>query len=124
MRVRQIAAVGLIAGATALMAAPLARAASDCSILATLADWGQNSTGYIDLASGASCQFPIRKHGVSGSDILQKPRHGKLKKLNATSYEYTAKSRYKGSDSFAIKATGQGPTASGSSVITIQVTIK
>ena len=124
MRVCKIAAVGLIAGAPALMAAPLVEAASDCSILATLADWGQNSTGYIDINSGASCQFPIRKHGVSGSEILQKPEHGKLKKLNAATYEYTAKSRYKGSDSFAIKATGQGPTASGSSIITIQVTTK
>ena len=124
MRVCTIAALGLIAANSSLMAAPSARAASDCSILATLADWGQNSTGYIDLNSGASCQFPIRKHGVSGSDILQKPAHGKLKKLNMTTYEYTAKSRYRGSDSFAIKAMGQGPTASGSSVVTIQVTIK
>jgi hypothetical protein len=124
MRVGKIAALGFIAGIPSLAAAPLARAASDCSLSATLADWGQNSTGYIDLNSGASCQFPIRKHGVSGSDILQKPAHGKLKKLNATTYEYTAKSRYKGSDSFAIKATGQGPTASGSSVITMHVTTK
>jgi hypothetical protein len=124
MRVGKIAALGLIAGIPSLAPAPLARAASDCSLSATLADWGQNSTGYIDLNSGASCQFPIRKHGVSGSDILQKPAHGKLKKLNATTYEYTAKSRYKGSDSFAIKATGQGPTASGSSVITMHVTTK
>jgi hypothetical protein len=125
MRLCKIAALALIAGVPSLMAAPLAQAAAaDCSILATLADWGQNSTGYIDLKSGASCQFPIRKHGVSGSDILQKPEHGKLKKLNTTTYEYTAKARYKGSDTFAIKATGQGPTASGTSVITVQVTTK
>jgi hypothetical protein len=61
---------------------------------------------------------------VSSSDILKKPAHGKLKKLNVTTYEYKAKARYKGSDSFAIKATGQGPTASGTSVITVQATIK
>jgi len=61
---------------------------------------------------------------VSSSDIFQKPAHGKLKKLNATTYEYKAKARYKGSDSFAIKATGQGPTASGTSVITVNATIK
>ena len=124
MRLCKIAALALIAGAPSLVAMPLARAATDCSILATLADWGQNSTGYIDLLSGANCQFPIRKHGVSGSDILQKPEHGKLKKLNTTTYEYTAKARYKGSDTFAIKATGQGPTASGTSVITVHATIK
>jgi len=32
--------------------------------------------------------------------------------------------KYKGSDTFAIKATGQGPAASGSSVITVNATIK
>jgi hypothetical protein len=61
---------------------------------------------------------------VSSSDILQKPVHGKLKRLNISTYEYTAKRRYKGSDTFAIKATGQGPTASGTSVITVHATIK
>jgi hypothetical protein len=38
--------------------------------------------------------------------------------------EYTAKARYKGSDTFAIKATGKGPTASGTSVITMHATIQ
>jgi hypothetical protein len=64
-------------------------------------------------------------HGtVSSSDISQKPVHGRLKRLNSSTYEYTAKRRFKGSDTFAIKATGQGPTASGTSVITVHATIK
>jgi hypothetical protein len=64
-------------------------------------------------------------HGtVSSSDISQKPVHGKLKKLNLTTYEYKAKAGYKGSDTFAIKATGQGATASGTSVITVHAMIK
>jgi hypothetical protein len=66
----------------AWLAGSLARAASDCSIWVTLAHRGQNSTGYIDLKSGASCLFPIRKPSVIGSDISQEPEHGKLKKLN------------------------------------------
>jgi hypothetical protein len=61
---------------------------------------------------------------VSSSDISQKPAHGKLKRLNISTYEYTAKARYKGSDTFAIKATGQGPTASGTSEIAVHATIK
>jgi hypothetical protein len=61
---------------------------------------------------------------VSNSDISQKPVHGKLKRLNISTYEYTAKARYKGGDTFAIKATGQGPMASGTSVITVHATIK
>ena len=107
------------------MPVSFARAASDCSTAVTLADWGANSTGYIDVASGGSCPFPIRMRGtVSSSDISQKPVHGKLKRLNISTYEYTAKARYKGSDTFAIKATGQEPTASGTSVITVHATIK
>jgi hypothetical protein len=35
-----------------------------------------------------------------------------------------AKAKYKGSDTFAIRATGQGPTASGTSVVTVHATIK
>ena len=61
---------------------------------------------------------------MSASDISQKPSHGKLKRINLSTFEYTAKARYKGSDTFAIKATGEGPTASGTSVITVNATIK
>ena len=125
MRLSKITALALIAGATGSMSVSPALAASDCSTSVTLADWGESSTGDIDVASGGSCLFPIRIRGtVSSSDILQKPSHGKLKRLNIATYEYKAKARYKGKDSFAIKATGQGPTASGTSVITVHATIK
>src|ERR1700750_976153 len=59
MRLSAVAAWALI-GAASLLPGSLARAASDCSISGTLADWGENSTGYIDMKSGGSCQFPIR----------------------------------------------------------------
>ena len=125
MRLSRIAALALIVGATGSMSASPARAAPDCPKLVELADWGENSTGDISVTSGQSCQFPITMRGtVTSSDVLKKPAHGKLKKLNITTYEYKAKARYKGSDTFAIKATGQGPTASGTSVITVNATIK
>jgi hypothetical protein len=125
MRLSNVAALTLIVGATSLMPVSVARAASDCSISATLADWGESSTSDIDVVSGESCVFPIRmRDTVSSSDISQKPVHGKLKRLNISTYEYTAKRRYKGSDTFAIKATGQGSIASGTSVITVPATIK
>ena len=125
MRLAKPAAFAVIVGATASMLAPPALAAPDCPILVELADWGENPTGDVSLASGQSCQFSIKMRGtVNSSDILQKPARGKLKKLNITSYEYKAKARYKGSDTFSIKATGQGPTASGTSVITVHATIK
>ena len=122
MRSSKIAALVLIVGAISVS---LARAASDCPTSATVSDWGENSTGYFNVASGGSCVFPIRMAGaVSSSEISQKPAHGKLKKLNISTYEYTAKARYKGSDTFAIKTTGKGPTASGTSVITVHATIQ
>ena len=124
MRLSAVAAWALI-GAASLLPGSLARAASDCSISGTLADWGENSTGDISVASGTSCLFPITMRGtVSSSDIMQKPAHGKLKKINVSTYEYKAKARYKGSDTFVIKATGQGPATSGTSVITVNATIK
>jgi hypothetical protein len=123
MRLCTVPALALIVAA--LMSVSLARAASDCSTLITPADWGENSTADIDLKSGESCLFQIRKRGtVSNSEISQKPVHGKLKRLNISTFEYKAKARFKGSDTFAIKATDQGPTASGTSVITVHATIK
>jgi hypothetical protein len=125
MHLSKIAALVFIAGVPSLVSASFARAASDCPKLAELADWGQNSSADISVVPGSSCLFPITMRGtVSSSEISQKPSHGKLKKLNMTTYEYTSKARYKGSDVFAIKATGQGPTASGTSVITVHATIK
>ena|SRR5204863_3355487 len=127
MRMSNVAALVLIVGAASIASVSLARAAAppDCPISVTLADWGENSTGYLTVEPGASCQFPIKLPGtVSSSKISQKPGHGKLKKVDASTYQYTAKAKYKGSDNFAITATGTGPKASGTSVITIEVTIK
>jgi hypothetical protein len=124
MRLPILAASALVIGAAGAMSSS-ARAAPECPILVELADWGENPTGDVSIAPGQSCQFSIKMRGtVSGSEILQKPARGKLKKLSATSYEYKAKARYKGSDTFSIKATGQSPAASGTSVITVHATIK
>lgn len=124
-RLFEVAALALMVGAAGTVPASSAPAVSDCSASTTLANWGENATGDIDIAAGESCLFPIRIRGtVSSSEVAQKPAHGKLKKLDASSYQYTAKAKYKGSDTFAIKATGKGPTASGTSVITVKATIK
>jgi hypothetical protein len=125
MRLSEVVALALVAGVAASMPASRAVATPDCPKLVELADWGENSTGDISVAPGQSCLFPITMRGtVSSSEIFKKPAYGKLKKINPTTYEYKAKARYKGNDSFAIKATGQGPTASGTSVITVNATIK
>jgi hypothetical protein len=124
-RLYKIVALALIVEVAGLPPVSVVRAASDCSTSITLADWAENSTGDIDAAPGRSCLFPIRMRGtISSSDISQKPAHGKLNRLNVSSYEYTPKARFKGSDTFAIKAAGQGPSGSGTSVITVHATIK
>ena len=125
MRLSSLAVVAFIAGASSPTYVSKALAAPECSRSMELADWGENSTGDISVASGESCTFPITLRGAtSSSEIQQKPSHGKLKKLNIATYEYKTKARYKGSDTFAIKATGKGPKASGTSVITVHATIK
>ena len=124
-RLPKIAALAFVVATAGIAPASAAPAAPECSMSVTLADWGENSTGDIDIASGESCQIPIQIRGtVTTSAISQKPAYGKLKKINASTFEYKAKAKYKGSDTFAIKATGQGPKASGTSVITVRATIK
>lgn len=124
MRLSGIAALVLVVASAGTFSPP-ALAAAECPVLMELADWGENPTGDVSVSSGQACQFSIKLRGtVEKSEIEKKPARGKLKKLDATSYEYKAKARYKGSDTFAIKATGKGPTASGTSVITVNATIK
>jgi hypothetical protein len=54
----------------------------------------------------------------------KEPANGTLKKLDVSSYEYTAKAGYRGPDTFAVQATGTGPTSSGTSKITMNATVK
>jgi len=91
----------------------------------TLANWGEKATGSIAVAPKESCQFPIRLPGtISSSEISQKPGRGKLKKINTSTYQYTAAARYRGADAFVITATGKNEKASGTSAISFEVTIK
>ena len=125
MRLSSLAIVALVVGASNPTYVSIAMAAPECSRSMELADWGENSAGDINVASGESCTFPITLRGATtSSEISQKPAHGKLKKVNVAIYEYKTKARYKGSDTFAIKATGKGPKTSGTSVITVHATIK
>ena len=105
--------------------ASFAQAASDCSMSATLTNWGEKSTAEIAVVPKETCQFPLKLPGtIDSSEISQKPGRGKLKKINTSTYQYTANARYRGADAFAIKATGRNEKASGTSEISVQVTIK
>jgi hypothetical protein len=71
MRCCRVAAFALIV--VAPMSVSLAQAASDCSTLKTLSDWGENSTSYIDLKSGESCLFHITKRGTVDGPFSNPP---------------------------------------------------
>ena len=113
----------LMVAGTWQAAAPPAYAAPECSMSATLANWGEKSRGYITLAPKEACQFPLKFPGtVASSEISQKPDRGKLKKINSSTYQYTAKA--KGTDKFAITASGRDDKGSGTSTMSVEVTVK
>ncbi|WFU71198.1 Ig-like domain-containing protein [Bradyrhizobium sp. CB2312] len=115
-----------IVGLAVLGSMPIsARAASECPVTGVMSSWGVNSTGYFSVSSGGTCLFPVKMDGViASSNISQKPAHGTLKKLNASTYTYTAKAGYKGSDAFAVSFRGKGPSGSGTSVVTLNATVQ
>src|SRR5579864_4662087 len=55
MRLSSVAIMALIIGASSPAYVSIALAASECSRSMELADWGENSTGDISIASGDSC---------------------------------------------------------------------
>ena len=102
-----------------------ASAASDCRVTGTPAEFGVDMTGYFAIGSGETCNFPIRIPGMmNSSGISQKPSHGTLTKVNVTTFTYTAARGYSGNDTFAIQGTGEGPYGSGTSTMTVNVTIR
>jgi len=125
MRASKLLALAIVVAAPTLISLSPALAASECPASGTLSGWGVNSTGYFNLQSGGTCLFPIKMDGhVNSSSVSQKPEHGTLKRLNISTYQYTAKSGYKGNDTFAVTATGKGPAASGTSVITMNAAVQ
>ena len=73
MRLSGIVALAfVVASAGPLSASPALAAPPECALLIELADWGENPTGDVSIASGESCQFSIKMRGtVTYSDILQ-----------------------------------------------------
>jgi len=125
MRASNFLALAIVVAVPTLISLSPALAASECPASGTLSGWGVNSTGYFSIQSGGTCLFPIRMEGrVNSSSVSQKPAHGTLKRLNISTYQYTATSGYKGNDTFAVTATGKGPMTSGTSVITMNATVQ
>ena len=114
------AALGLVAVAT-----PALAQAPQCPMSGSPSDWGINSIGYIAINSGGSCLFSLNVRGeILSSSISQRPAHGRLQRVDRSSYVYTSQAGYRGSDTFSVRATGRGPTSSGTSVITVNATLQ
>ena len=82
MRLSRVAALALIVGTTGSMFVSAALAASDCSKLVELADWGENSSGDISVVSGESCLFPITMRGHFAKAVarqVEKAQHNDLR---------------------------------------------
>jgi hypothetical protein len=118
--------IAVALGLVAVAAPALAQNAPQCVVSGSPpAGWGFNSTGYIMIASGGSCLFTINIAGeILSSRVSQRPAHGKLQRLNRSSYIYTSQAGYRGSDAFSVQATGKSPTSSGTSVATVNATLQ
>ena len=99
--------------------------AADCRVTGHPSAFGVDMVAFFAVKSGQTCNFPIRIPGMmTASGIAQKPAQGTLRQVNITTFTYTAPRGYKGSDTFAIHGSGQGPYGSGRSVITVNATIE
>jgi hypothetical protein len=125
MRVSKAIALAIVLAAPSLVSVASAQTASECPVAGILSTWGFNSTGLFNVASGGACLFPLRIEGViASSRIVQKPGYGVLRQLNESTFEYTANAGYIGTDTFSVQVAGEGPTASGTSVITLIATVR
>jgi len=125
MRMSKALAAALILAAPGFASIASAQTASECPVAGVLSTFGINSTGVFNIASGGACLFPLRIEGViADSSIVQRPAYGVLKQLNTSTFEYTANPGYAGPDTFSAQVTGKGPTASGTSVITLIATVR
>jgi hypothetical protein len=125
MRVSKASAVALIFAAQGLASVASAQTASECPVAGILNTFGVNSTGVFVVPPGGACLFPLRIEGViADSSVVQMPAYGVLRQLNTSTFEYTANPGYAGPDTFSVQVTGKGPTALGTSIITLVATVR
>jgi len=119
----------VLAASVLVLAQPIATTSSlaaECSMAGTLSPFGANSAGGFAIPAGRSCLLVLRLPGsITQSSVTQKPAHGTLRRLNVSSYQYSASKGYKGSDTFAVTATGTTQFgAAGTSVVTLTATVQ
>jgi len=125
-RACSVLAMALLGSLIAALPAPAQNAAQCVVSGSPPAGWGFNSIGYIQIAAGSGCLFTVNITGeIQSSSVAQNPAHGTLQQIDLSSFMYTSQAGYSGSDTFAIRATGNSQAGgSGTSVITINATLQ
>ena len=125
MRVAKAIGLAAVLLAPQLVSVASAQNAPECPIAGTLSSFGINSAGVFNVAPGGACLFPLRIEGViASSSIVQPPAYGVLRQINESTFEYRANPGYAGADTFSVQVTGRGPTATGTSIITLVATVR
>lgn len=121
-----LVAAGAAAG-LAFYAPANAQGVPECRVLGSWAGWGQNGTGSFDVGQGGSCTIGATTFGhFEGSKIAKKPEHGTVKQLSISSWQYTAKPGFTGTDTFVLEGTGHDPSqpAGQRSQVTMNVNVR
>ena len=113
-----LAAIGTLAALTPARA-------EDCQLLGNRSGWGQNATGSFEIDSGKSCTIGVNTYGIiNDTKIARRPQHGKLTQVSLSNFEYKAKPGYRGTDSFVLQGTGEDRASRGTSMVTLNVTVR
>jgi hypothetical protein len=99
--------------------------ADECIVVGSPTTFGADMNGTFEVDAGESCHYAFRLRGaVESSRILTPAKNGTVRMLNLTSFEYRPHPGYRGTDSFAIEASGESQTGKGASVLNMTVRVK
>ncbi|WP_201835942.1 Ig-like domain-containing protein [Microvirga zambiensis] len=104
----------------------LAQAPAMCVIASNHPIMGANMEGAFDVQAGQGCMSDITPQGtLNSSKVSRKPQHGTLKMVDKDTWTYTPARGFRGSDAFAITATGKSVDEKpGTSVLSYKVNVK
>jgi len=126
-RFKTFALVAVGAAAGLVFFAPARAQVSECRVLGNWAGWGQDGTGTFEVSPGGSCTIGASTFGkFEGSKVAKQPQHGKVTQLSVSSWQYTAKPGFTGTDTFVLEGTGHDPSqrAGQRSRVTMNVNVK
>ena len=127
LRAKTFVNLSLLAGAIAIASLgwPASARAESCQIIGNFAPFGQSMRGEFNVRPGGSCTSALSMPGtMQNTKIVTRPRHGTVRMVDLTTFEYQAKPGFTGSDSFVLAATGVGTLGTGTSTLNMKVNVK